>query len=94
MGVPAQWVGDPGIAMGCGIGRRHGLYPALLWLWCSPAATAPIQTLAWKLPYAASMALKSTDTHVRERDNVYKIFSTNPNIVNASGVKLPAFLTI
>ena len=38
----AQWVGDP----------------PLLWLWCRPAAVAPIQPLAWKLPCAAGVALK------------------------------------
>ena len=28
-------------------------------LWCRPAAEAPIQPLAWELPYAESGALKS-----------------------------------
>ena len=31
---------------------------ALLWLWCRPVSTAPIGSLAWKLPYAAGAALK------------------------------------
>ena len=32
-------------------------YPVLLWLWCRPAAAAPIiQPLAWELPCAASAA--------------------------------------
>ena len=30
-----------------------------LWLQYRPAATARIQLLAWELPYAASVALKS-----------------------------------
>ena len=30
-----------------------------LWLWHRPAATAPIRPLAWELPYAAGVALKS-----------------------------------
>ena len=30
----------------------------LLWPWCMLAAIAPIQPLAWKSPYAASVALK------------------------------------
>ena len=30
----------------------------LLWLWCRPAATAPIQFLAWELPNATGGALK------------------------------------
>ena len=32
--------------------------PELLWLWYRPAATGPIQPLAWELPYASSTALK------------------------------------
>ena len=33
--------------MRCGVGRRCGSELALLWLWHRPAATAPIQPLAW-----------------------------------------------
>ena len=33
-------------------------HPALLWLWCRPAATAPIRPLAWEPPYAVCVALK------------------------------------
>ena len=32
--------------------------PALLWLWCRPAAVAPIRPLAWEPPYASGAALK------------------------------------
>ena len=32
--------------------------PALLWLWCRPAATAPIRPLAWEPPYAVEAALE------------------------------------
>ena len=45
--------------MSCGVGRRHGLDPALLWLWCRLAAVAPIAPVAWARPYAAGVALKS-----------------------------------
>ena len=38
--------------MGCGVGRRHGSDLTLLWLWCRPAAAAPIQPLAQEHPYA------------------------------------------
>ena len=44
--------------MSWGVGHRHGSDLALLWLWCRPAAAAPIQPLAWELPYAAGVALK------------------------------------
>ena len=39
----AQWVKDP----------------ALLGLWCRPAATAPIRPLAWEPPCATGAALKN-----------------------------------
>ena len=32
--------------------------PELLWLWCRPAAVAPIQLLVWELPYAVGVAIK------------------------------------
>ena len=36
-----------------------GLDPVLLWwLWHRPVAIAPIQTLAWELPYVIPVALK------------------------------------
>ena len=41
-----------------GVGHRGGSDPALLWLWCRPAAAALIQPLAWELPYAVGVALK------------------------------------
>ena len=44
------------VAMSCGVGRRCGLDPALLWLWCRPAAAASIGPLAWEPPYAAGAA--------------------------------------
>ena len=31
---------------------------ALLWLWCGPAAVAPIGPLAWEPPYAVGVSLK------------------------------------
>ena len=46
------------VAMSCGVGRRCGSDPALLWLWWRLAAVAPIQPIAWELPYATGAALK------------------------------------
>ena len=47
-----------GVAVNCDVGCRCGLDPALLWLWCRPAAVARILPLAWEPPYAADAALK------------------------------------
>ena len=44
--------------MSCGVGRRCGLEPALLWLWRRPAATAQIQPLASEPPYPVGTALE------------------------------------
>ena len=47
-----------GIAWSYGVGHRHSLDLALLWLWCRLVATALIQPLAWEPPYALSVPLK------------------------------------
>ena len=44
--------------MSCGVDRRGGSDPALLWVWRRPAAAALIQPLAWELPCAKGVALK------------------------------------
>ena len=44
--------------MSCGVGRRRGLDPALLWPWHKLATTALIRSLAWEPPYAMGVALK------------------------------------
>ena len=46
------------VAVSYDVGRRCGLDPMLLWLWCRPAATALIRPLAWGLPYATGTTLK------------------------------------
>ena len=42
--------------MSCGVGRRCGSDPELLWLWSRLAATAPIRPLAWEPGYAVGAA--------------------------------------
>ena len=53
----AQWIKDP----------------KLSWLWCRPAAVAPITTLAWEPPYPIDVALKR-HTHT----NLFS-YSRNPD---------------
>ena len=45
-----------GVAVSCGVGRKCGSGPALLWLWRRLAATPPIQHLAWETPYPTGAA--------------------------------------
>ena len=53
----------------CGVGRRRGLAPALLWLWRRPAATAPIRPLAWESLYAAGEALEKAKSQKKKKKN-------------------------
>ena len=53
-----QWVKGSGVAMSRGVVHRHVWDPKLLWLWCRPAATAPIRPIARKLSYATGVAIK------------------------------------
>ena len=55
--------------MSCGIDLKRGSDPALLWLWCKPAAAAPIGLLAWEPPYAARVALKRPKTKTKKTSN-------------------------
>ena len=61
--------------MSCGVGRRHGLDPAWLWLWCRPAATALISPLAWEPLYAVGAALEKAKRQFKkkkkERKNIF-----------------------
>ena len=51
------------------VGHRHGSDARLLCLWCRPAVVAPIPLLAWELPYATGVALK-THTHTNTHTHV------------------------
>ena len=39
----------------------------LLWLWHRPVTTTPIQSLAWELPYAEGVVLKSKKAKRKEK---------------------------
>ena len=86
--APAQWVNDPALpCVSCGVGCRRGSDPALLWLWCRPVATAPVQPLAWEPPYAAGAAQEIATTTTskkeimisREQENKLSLGKTNNN---------------
>ena len=57
--------------MSCGVGCRLSLDPTLLWLWCSPAATAMVGPLVWEPPYAVGGALKRQKTKDKKKKKRY-----------------------
>ena len=68
----AQWVMDPALLLSCGVGCRCGLDPALLWLWRSLVATAPIRPLAWEPPYAVTAAQEMAKRQKNKQTNKQK----------------------
>ena len=38
-------------------------------LWCRPAPAAPIQPVAWELPYATSVALKEKKNQTKQKES-------------------------
>ena len=71
----AQWVKDPaGIAVSCSEVCRRSLDAALLWLWRTLAATAPIRPLAWESPYALKAALEKAKRQKKKKKNYKAAF--------------------
>ena len=70
--------------MGCGVGRRRGSDPALLWLWSRLAAIVPIGPLEWEPLYAAGATLK------RQKDKKKK---KNPQKNQLDLITLTSFYT-
>ena len=64
--------------MSCGVGRRRGLDPALLWLWRRLVATAPIRPLGWEPPYAAGAAQEIAKKKDLEKKLMSKEFPGGP----------------
>ena len=61
--------------MSCGVSRRRGSDPVLLWLWRRPVTTAPIRPLALEPPYATELALEKAERQEKKmRKNTVDIF--------------------
>ena len=60
------------------------LDPSLLWLWHRLAAVAPIQPLAWGLPYATGVALKrgKKEIETEKRNNEFRKKSSMSSAIN------------
>ena len=62
--------------MSCDVGHRHGLDPALLWLWHRLATVALIQPRAWEPPCASDVALgKKKKKTQKNYELYYRFFS-------------------
>ena len=59
--------------MSCGGGHRCGSNSVWLWLWLSLAAAAPIQPLAWELPYATGVAVKRKKDSSEVETSIFSI---------------------
>ena len=71
--------------MSCGVGRRGGSDPELLWLWRRPVATALMRPLPWEPPYATGAALEKAK---RQKQNKTK------NTMSATHIKKKVHLSI
>ena len=60
--------------MSCGVGRRHGSDPALLWLWGRPEAVTLTWPLVWEPPYASNEALKTKKKQQQQQKKTPKIY--------------------
>ena len=65
--------------MSCGVGRRHSLDPALLWLWHRPVARGPIRPLAWESPYAMGAAQEKAK-RPKQQQQQQKLNLTHSNV--------------
>ena len=77
--------------MSCGVARRCGSDPTLLWLWCRLAATAPIRPQAWEPPYAVGVALEKAQRQKKKKSFHTNSFALNPS-AETDWVKLEIFI--
>ena len=63
-------LGELRIQLCCELWCKSQTDPAWLWLWlwCGTAAVAPIQPLAWGLPYAMGVTLKKKKKDVKVKN--------------------------
>ena len=79
------------MAMSCGVGRRCGSDPVLLWLWQRPAAVAPIKPLAWEPPYAVAAALEKAKRPPQKKKKKARLVSMKMQVrslASLSGLRI------
>ena len=78
--------------MSCGVVRRHGSDPALLWLWRTLVAVVLIGPLAWEPPHAVATALKTDKdkmkhTHTQKQNKTKKKTASEQNKTTPDEIK-------
>ena len=79
--------------MSCCVGCGRGSDPVLLWLWCRPAAVAPILPLAWELPHASGVGLKRKKKNYEEYQDGHShrgSVVTNPTSIHEDAGSIPS----
>ena len=71
-----QWVKD--VALLQAVALVADVDPALPWLWCGPAAAAPILPLAWEFPNATGAALKRKIKNLHQTTGHMKLYYRSP----------------
>ena len=61
----------------------------MLWLWCRPAAVAPIRPLSWEPPYAAGAPLKKRKKKKKQKKGSYGRWGRAKAVVSAVGPRKP-----
>ena len=69
--------------MSCGVGRRRGSDPELLWLWCRPVGTAQIRPIAWEPPYAAAAALEKAKRQKEKKKLLGRLFYIHGSLLES-----------
>ena len=64
-----------------GVGRRCGLGPAWLRLWCRLSAAAPIRTLAWEPPCGSGAAPNTKEKPQATTDIGASVYSTRTSVL-------------
>ena len=76
-----EWVKHLALLSAVVVGYRYGSDPPLLCLWCGLAAAAAIQPVAWKLPYAVGVALKSQNAKKTKNKTNKQLLKSNDTVV-------------
>ena len=82
--------------MNCGVSRKCGLDPVLLWLWYRPGTTALIEPLAWELPYAMGVPppKKKLELLLSSEGLLLKIASPNFPLSSIKASPSPLFCNV